>query len=146
MRKAFSFLEVIITLVILALIGAFLALGAAKVFDNFSDKNAKDRLLILSSGQLQFYENRGRFATSPDELRSIEPNFDYALSGQPSQGEMISSEANSTRLGLATLSSSGKCFLLSVFPPSSNLDNLSGVLESSSCYGGDALTITEKTW
>ena len=146
-KKAFTFLEVIITLVILALIGGFLAIGTGKVFDNFSDKIAKDRLLLLGASQLQFFENRGRFTQNFNELTGIEPAYTYVDQGISAEGEAISVAVNSNTLGMATRSKDGKCFLLKMNPSTSALPDYSSVTPNvANCNASDALLLSGGSW
>ena len=146
-RKAFTFLEVIITLVILSLIGGFIAIGTGKVFDNLSDKNAKDRLLLLGASQLQFFENRGRFSQNVNELIAIEPAYTYVEQGISAEGEAISVAVTNNTLGMATRSQDGKCFLLKINPSTSSLPDYSSVTpNASTCNASDALSLSGGSW
>lgn len=146
-KKAFTFLEVIITLVILALIGGFLAIGTGKVFDNFSDKSAKDRLLLLEASQLQFFENRGRFTQNVNELNDMEPSYTYTEQGIPTDSEAISVAVLNDTLGLATRSRDGKCFLIRINPSTSALPDYSSVTpNAATCNAEAALSLQGGTW
>lgn len=146
-KHAFTFLEVIITLVVLSLIGGFLAIGTGKVFDNFSDKNAKDRLLLLGASQLQFFENRGRFTQNVNELIDIEPSYTYVEQGISAEGDAISVAVNNDTLAMATRSKDGKCFLLKINPTASALSDYSAVTpNASNCNASDALLLSGGSW
>ena len=108
-------MELVVTFVIVAILGSVAVSYYRSATSDVDDSLARRTLESAASLQLAYQASRGEFATTPVDLSRIsgdEVTLQIAASGSPAEVSVY--DLGSSTLGLAVLSSPGRCLTLLV--------------------------------
>lgn len=138
--RAFTLLEVIVTLVLLGIVGATAVAGTTAFLDRTRDTEARAALDNVVLLQQSFANGFGTYASEPADLKvgrdlEVVPGGDLSDSGST----ISMSVSDQGSLGLAVLSDSGTCLLRSVTALDAGAETITRPVTGEPCTGQAAL-------
>lgn len=144
-RKAFSLLETIVALAVMAIISVVIIPRALSQSSGAGDSQAKTSLTALVELQSTAYSMDGAFTGNPDRLMKLDIERDYVESSANSDGPNVTSvSATGSTITGAVLTEEGTCWYLLKRFETSNQDEQVWAFkdDSTDCKAEDALNLT----
>lgn len=139
-RRAFSLIEVVVVLGIIALLSAVAATALRNIQRESRDRAARLSLETVTGAQETYHLERGRWGVSSAAMEAFSGGELSVTGGLSTGPDVVSVEEldEEGALGLAVLDRNGNCLTLVIFPPTENRSEEIQRRPGTLCRGSEA--------